>query len=262
MTGKKILTSDCKKYDLKFRFYIRDGLGRDIYYKLGVYQEDYISSFLLKETGINSDDLVIDIGANIGWYSLVLSSKNRPTVLAFEPDKLNYSLLKENTELNARTNIRPFNLALGNEKGKMTLFLYKKYNLGRHSFIKQKNSMSSEEVEVTVLDKFLDELGLGRKKIKLIKIDIEGFEYIAMQGATSALRRTEYLITEFTPNLMKEINQEPMDYINLVRNLGFNISVISPSGLSIPDFEDLISKGQQVNLFCTNQRIHQSENGQ
>lgn len=120
--------------------------------------------------------------------------------------------------------------------------------------------MSSEEVEVTVLDKFLDEQGLAGKKIKLIKIDIEGFEYAAMQGAESALGRTEYLLTEFTPNLMKEIRQDPMDYIKLIKNSGFEVSVISPEGLSVPDFDEIIHTGRQVNLYCTNQRLQQLSN--
>jgi Methyltransferase FkbM domain len=125
--------------------------------------------------------------------------------------------------------------------------------MGRHSFIQQKNSTSSEEVEVTVLDRFLDEQGFSGKKIKLIKIDIEGFEYMAMQGASVALGRTEYLITEFTPNLMKEISQDPMDYISLIQKSGFHVSVISAEGLSVPDFEEIINNGRQVNLFCSRQ---------
>src|SRR5271154_5611427 len=80
-TNKKTLVAYCEKYDMKFRFHIKDGGGRDIYYKKGFYSEDYITSFLLEKIGINDSDLIIDIGGNIGWYSIVLSHKSKPTVL-------------------------------------------------------------------------------------------------------------------------------------------------------------------------------------
>ncbi|MGH8579179.1 MAG: hypothetical protein ACREVK_03315, partial [Gammaproteobacteria bacterium] len=68
---KKFLVAACPKYGLKFKFFIRDGVGRDIYYKYGVYCEDFITDYLLKRLDLRDEDLVIDIGSNIGWYSLV-----------------------------------------------------------------------------------------------------------------------------------------------------------------------------------------------
>ncbi len=249
-TNKKTLEAYSEKYNLKFRFHIKDGLGKDIYYKKGVYAEDHITSFLLEKIGIRDDDLIIDIGGNIGWYSLVLSYKNKPLVLAFEPDIFNFSLLKKNVALNKKDNIRIFNVALSDTPGKMTLYLYKKHNLGRHSFIRQRNSIGTAEVETIQLDNFLKDQGLTDKRIKLIKIDIEGYEYAAMSGALQSLARTDYLMTEFSPGMMKEIHQDPMEYINYIKSFGFTLMVISEEGLSEPDFDSIISKNIQVNLFC------------
>jgi FkbM family methyltransferase len=249
-TNKKTLVAYSEKYNLKFRFHIKDGLGKDIYYKKGVYAEDHITSFLLENIGIEDDDLIIDIGGNIGWYSLVLSYKNKPTVLAFEPDIFNFSLLKNNVALNKKDNIRIFNLALSDAPGKMTLYLYKKHNLGRHSFIRQRNSIGTAEVETIQLDSFLYDQGLADSKIKLIKIDIEGYEFAAMSGAGKSLARTEYLMTEFSPGMMKVINQNPMDYIDHIKSFGFTPWLINEKGLSKPDFDEIISNNIQVNLFC------------
>jgi FkbM family methyltransferase len=250
-TNKKTLVADCEKYNLKFRFHIKDGIGKDIYYKQGVYAEDYITSYLLEKTGIKDEDLIIDIGANIGWYSLVLSYKKNPLVLAFEPDGFNFSLLKDNVAMNSRNNIRLFNLGVSDTPGKMTLYIYKKYNLGRHSFIRQHNSVGTEVVETVQLDQFLNEKGLAGIRVKLIKIDIEGYELAAMSGARQALARTDYLLTEFSPGMMKKISHHPMDYINLIRSVGFIPRVIGAEGLSEPDFEEIIRKDLQVNLFCS-----------
>jgi FkbM family methyltransferase len=250
-TNKKTLVAYSEKYNLKFRFHIKDGLGKDIYYKKGVYAEDHITSFLLETIGIKDDDLIIDIGGNIGWYSLVLSYKDRPLVLTFEPDIYNFSLLKNNVALNKKDNIHIFNLALSDTSGKMTLYLYKKHNLGRHSFIRQRNSIGTAEVNTIQLDSFLEEQGIADRKIKLIKIDIEGYEFAAMSGAKKSLAHTEYLVTEFSPGMMKEIKLNPMDYINYLKSFGFKPRVISEAGLTDSDFDEIIRNNTQVNLFCS-----------
>lgn len=249
-TNEKTLVAYSEKYDMKFRFHIKDGGGRDIYYKKGVYSEDYITSFLLETIGINDDDFIIDIGGNIGWYSLVLSHKSNPTVFTFEPDSFNYSLLTNNVALNKKNNIHVFNLGLSDKPGKMTLHLYKKYNQGRHSFIRQRNSVGTAEVETVQLDDFLKENGFAERKIKLIKIDIEGFEFAAMSGASRSLAQTDYLMTEFSPGMMTEINHSPAAYINLIKSFGFTPWLINERGLSEPDFDEIIRTDTQVNLFC------------
>jgi FkbM family methyltransferase len=250
-TRKKFLVADVKKYGLKFKFHIPDGIGRDIYYKHGVYSEDYITSFLLEKLNIKDTDLIIDIGANIGWYSLVLSSKNSPEVISFEPTPVTYSLLKENIELNGKKNVHAYNVAVSDKAEKLTLHLYKDYNPGRNSFIKQKNSISTSEVDTIRLDSFLKEKRMDERTVKLIKIDIEGYEYTAMSGALECLSKTEYIVSEFSPELMKQINQDPMKYINLLKNSGFMLHIIGPKGLTVPDFEQIIRTNTQVNLFCS-----------
>lgn len=249
-TTRRVLTAYCEKYDLRFRFSINDGLGRDIYYKWGVYSEDYITTFLLNEINLQDDDFIIDIGANMGWYPLVFSCRHTATIFAFEPDQLNFSLLKQNIALNKKENIHLFNVAVSNKEEMQTFYLYKSYNTGRHSFIQQKNSVKSVQVPTVRLDDFLKQKNMGHKNIKLIKIDIEGFEYSAMQGAVESLNRCAYLLTEFTPGMMKQINQDPMDYIRLIRNAGFTTYEITAAGLSEPDFDEIIRNDIQVNLFC------------
>ena len=250
-TNKQFLTAYCEKYDLKFRFFIKDGVGKDIYYKFGVYSEDHITSYLLNTIGIHKDDFIVDIGANIGWHSLTLSSKETPTVFSFEPDPFNFNLLRQNKEINNKTNVRLFNVALSNENGTKTLYLYRDHNLGRHSLIQQQKSVKSTEVTTVRLDTLLEREGMSNRRIKLIKIDVEGFEYTAMLGATEALKRCDYLLTEFTPDMMRKINQEPMDYINLLKDVGFNIQLIDHNGLHKPDFDTIINNNQQANFFCS-----------
>ena len=246
---EKFLVADCHKYGLKFKFFIRDGVGRDIYYKYGVYCEDFITDHLLKSLDLKDGELVIDIGSNIGWYSLVLSSQAQPTVFSFEPDPLNFSLLKDNIQLNGRHNIQGFNLALDKEESVKTLHLYKSYNLGRHSFIPHEKSTRSVEVRTVMLDKFLQELGHEGESVKFLKIDIEGYEYPALLGAEQTLKNTSVVLSEFSPSAMKKIGQDPMDLVYYLQGLGFTPAHFEASGLSRCDFASMIRSQRAFNLL-------------
>ncbi|MGQ0657566.1 MAG: FkbM family methyltransferase [Chromatiales bacterium] len=246
---KKFLVADCPKYGLQFKFFIRDGVGRDIYYKHGVYAEDFITDYLLHSLDLRDHDLLIDIGSNIGWYSLVLSAQARPTVLSFEPDPLNFSLLEHNIRLNRRQNIQAFNLGLDQEESVKTLHLYKSYNLGRHSFIPHERSTGCVEVKTVVLDKFLQKLGLEREPVKFLKIDIEGYEYPALLGAERTLQNTSVVLSEFSPAAMKTIEQDPMDLVRYLQNLGFAPAHFEQSGLSPCDFPSMIRSHNVFNLL-------------
>ncbi|MGH8602453.1 MAG: FkbM family methyltransferase, partial [Gammaproteobacteria bacterium] len=193
--------------------------------------------------------LVIDIGSNIGWYSLVLSSQARPMVLSFEPDPLNFSLLEHNIQINGRQNIWSFNLAVDKEESVKTLYLYKSYNLGRHSFIPHEKSTGSVEVKTVVLDTFLQALGFGGKPVKFLKIDIEGYEYPALLGAEKTLQNTSVVLSEFSPSAMKTIEQDPMALVRYLQNLGFTPAHFEQSGLSACDFPSMIRSQNVFNLL-------------
>ena len=246
---RKYLVANCKPYDIKVKFAIADGLGRDIYYKYGVYSEDYITRFLLNDFHLEKGDLVVDIGANIGWYSLVLGHNTQADILAFEPDPSNFSLLQDNLKINNCDNVKAYNKAIGDAEGVLSLFLYKSYNTGRHSFIKQKNSVGTVDVPVINLDHFLTAEGMQHRPIKLLKIDIEGYEYTALRNAVLSLQQTQNIITEFSPDLMKAAGQSPASYIELLKNAGFNLWEIDNAGLHVPDFDAVINENKQINIW-------------
>ena len=243
---KKFLIADADKYGLKFKFSIRDGIGTDIYYKWGVYSEDYITQYILNEIGIHDGDLILDIGANIGWYSLVLSYSAKPQVFAFEPEPNNFKLLSENVAMNHRDNITVVNAAVDNKEGIMQLHLYKDYNQGRHSFIKHEKSKVTVDVKTIVLDKFLRENGVSEKKIKFLKIDIEGYEFTALRGASHALTLTENVLSEFSPGIMEQINEDAMKYVEYMNGFGFRAFEMSPAGLHPADFNKLVQNKEGV----------------
>ncbi len=144
--------------------------------------------FMKKDYGVVDDNsTIIDIGANIGVYSLFAASAKNTVVYAFEPDPSNFELLVKNVRLNKlEKRIIPFNLAVGSEKGKRTLYLGE---APFHSFCPVSESpfnalypshsggakQNSIEVACVSLKDIFDKNKISHCDI--LKIDCEGAEY-------------------------------------------------------------------------------------
>jgi len=222
---RKFLIAKEDKFGSLFKFKVEDVVGRHIY-KRGEYERD-LSHYLSKNIDFEDDDIALDIGANIGWYSILLNKLMPDTgrIYAFEPDPLNYELLSENIRLNNVKNVLAVNNALSNKKEIKKLYQYSNKNLGRHSLL-YINEGDSVEVEALVLDQFLEDNGIDFTKVKFAKIDIEGYEYFALSGATKVLDHIKCLISEFVPEHMQRGGIEPNLIINLMQNKGFSPNVI------------------------------------
>jgi len=126
---------------------------------------------------IKQNDIVVDIGANIGYYTLLFSKLvgKEGMVFAFEPAFRNYSLLKKNVELNSLKNVKIEKKAISNVNGKtklhQSIWEGKKY-LGNY-WLGQPLDKEGEEIEMINLDTYFQNF---TKKINFIKIDIEGSE--------------------------------------------------------------------------------------
>lgn len=228
-----------------FAFIPKDAVGRTIY-KKGNYEPE-LSNFILHTINYSHDDIVIDVGANIGWYSILLAKLDAAPgqIYAFEPDTLNYNLLQRNIILNKSENITAIQAALSNHAGKSTLYKYNDNNLGRHSLLPI-NSQNKIEINTTTLDDFAKEYSLLHKKIKLVKIDVEGFEYFVLNGGKALLKNTEILIHEFSPNLMAQGNV-PLDLlINELQSLEMKPFVIAGKSLQVVNKLEQVAEGQNI----------------
>ncbi len=156
------------------------GVERAIYLN-GSYELGTLHVF---ETFLNEGDTFIDVGANIGLMSLLASTRvgGKGLVYSFEPSPETFSILTRNVEINGRENVRPFNLGLGSESGTSRLYRNMEYGRGSASLVKKETQEESEGVEITCST--LDELVAthGVSKVKLIKIDVEGWELEVIKG--------------------------------------------------------------------------------
>lgn len=154
-------------------------------------------SFILKEVFLENAYLfnpkwvkggvVIDIGANIGSFSIIAASSARK-VFAYEPEPHNFSLLKKNIALNELENkITAFNLAIG-KPGETRI-----NNASGHSQI---NQVAGDIVKVIGLDQVFTNNSI--KNCRLLKLDCEGAEYEAIDNTSDgSLTKIDRILGEF-----------------------------------------------------------------
>jgi FkbM family methyltransferase len=177
-------------------------------------------------------EIFIDIGANVGSYSLVASSLVGRTgrVYAFEPAGNVFERLTENIAMNGLKNIIAEKKAILDKNGSVDIYLSRHDNLGMSSiFHHSSESGVSERVETISLDDYAEMKGLQR--ISLIKIDIEGAEMLALRG----MRK---VIEKFRPRILIELKEETVagseyqvkDIIDFLINAAYEIFIINEQG--------------------------------
>ena len=133
----------------------------------------------------------IDIGAHVGRYSILLS-KNFEKIIAIEPDPYNFSYLVKHIYINKLENkILPINVALADKISFMKLYLSEKGE-GKHSLFVPKGKYTF--VLTLPLDFIIEKLEILPEDISLIKIDVEGAEYIVLKGMEKILREGNPII--------------------------------------------------------------------
>ncbi|MWB94525.1 FkbM family methyltransferase [Flavobacterium sp. GA093] len=168
------------------------GIVANIYFKLFDYED---SMFLIHH--LKPQDLFVDIGANVGHYSLLAASVCKANVIAFEPIPTTFSKLEKNLNLNNLSQkVKIFNIGIGAENSVL-------------NFTKTKDVMNSVALDyetdvVSVEVKKLDDI-LVKENPTFLKIDVEGYEYFVLQGAMNVLKSKslKYIIIELNFSTLK-----------------------------------------------------------
>jgi len=131
-----------------------------------------IEEYNSKNFNIRDDDVIIDIGAHIGLFSIYASQFcHTGKILAFEPIKENYDVLLENIRLNRLSNISAFNFAVSDKNSSLKIYLNQLDNAAHTIYGIGENFV---EIDSTTLKEIIDS---KCDKVDLIKIDCEGAEY-------------------------------------------------------------------------------------
>jgi FkbM family methyltransferase len=137
---------------------------------------------------LNSHDIVVDIGANVGLYSCLAAIQGKH-VVAFEPSRRNLRFLSWNLWHNHLTKTEVYPIGLGSQPGLIPIYGFG----GTASFVRgwgRASVRSAELVPVSTLDILLS--GRFRDRPILIKMDVEGSELNILQGATETLQRSPH----------------------------------------------------------------------
>jgi len=173
---------------------------------------------------IQSSSTFFDVGANIGYYSLLAKSLNPSIdVFSFEPSKGPNFFLRQNIKLNHFDSIHIIEKAVGSEPGaiefyeeKNPKYAYQKYHasgIGNTANTWGINNFLKYQVELTTLDHISNEFEL--KQLDLIKIDTEGTENFVFQGAKETIERFKpIIICEVLPNKIEKEIQSIIDQLN------------------------------------------------
>ena len=153
---------------------------------------------------IQEGDTVIDLGANIGYYTLIFAKLVGESghVFAFEPEPSNFELLSKNIKENKHENTTLIQKAVSNKNGKINLYVSKR-NFASHRIFDAGDKRESIEIDVITLDEYFKQI---KNTIKFIKMDVEGAEGATLLGASKIIENSKDIIImmEYFPKFIKK----------------------------------------------------------
>jgi FkbM family methyltransferase len=190
------------------RAYLRKNIPDDVW----VFESIFYANNYLRRLKLRKDDVVLDVGANIGLFTLSIYDKVKQ-VIAIEPEPENFDLLKHTIIQNKIYNVIPINKAVGESKG----FVSFSKTGATASAIDSKSG-----IELDTLDNILNDLGSDPT---VVKMDIEGYEGKALRGFSKVKSVREIIMEVHSKSLQKEV-------IDILSSYGFKTEILHDSFIS------------------------------
>jgi FkbM family methyltransferase len=195
---------------------------------------------------------VVDVGANMGYFSLLLAERIGPNGLlwAFEPEPRNFQLLEWNLDVNGFTQrSKALRVAALDRRGEVRLW-QNPVNLGGHSVLTGDSPDVPGQVltvDAAPLDDFID------AAIDVMKIDAEGSEPLIWDGMRRIIDRSPRLrvLLEFDPTQIRGKGRDPRAFLRRIREDGFEIKRIRFNATLAPCTDDELAAGQLVMLHLS-----------
>ena len=239
----------CVQYDWNLLIGVPSGDWRlAAYLSLGGHFE-YGTEILYRKV-IRSDMVVVDIGSNVGIYTLH-ALKAGAEVYAFEPTPETFNILRHNVALNGfeySPKVHLYNSAVS-DREEITEFAVVSNSCGHNSMFRENKDDKIIRVPTVRLDDTLDGI-----KIDCFKVDVEGAEMLVLNGMESLLKNNASVVgfVEFAPGNLRRSGIEPRDLYDRLNQMGFRdirlIDETSGETYAIHDYKD-ICDAISVNLY-------------
>lgn len=167
---------------------------------------------------------MIDIGANIGWYSMMVAKLNKNAqVHAFEPIPKTYNGFARNVFINGLTNVTGNNFGLGERSERLSFFYY---SSGTGNASLRNLAGNPDTVQIDCEMRTLDEYAatkLSSCPVDFIKCDVEGAELFTLRGGLNTIKKSmPIILIELLRKWSRPFGYHPNDVVKLLRELGYS----------------------------------------
>jgi FkbM family methyltransferase len=190
---------------------------------------------------------VLDVGANIGIYTEFLAALVGPSgrVIAFEPEPRNVERLRAAT--GGRRQVTVVHAGVGPRSGTLRLFVADDLNVDHRTYETDDPDRRVIEVPAVALDDYLKNQG-GR--VDVVKMDIQGAEIGALQGARRLLERPDAptLLLEYWPHGLRAAGVAPESLLTLLAEAGYRVQTVDDGPLPPSTSDD---PSEYTNIVAT-----------
>ena len=230
--AKKLLIENCKTNEIVVNGY-KMLLDESDIMQMSLFDYEPVETEIVRNN-VRKNDVVVDVGANIGYYTLLMA-KNKAFVHSYEPEPKNFDLLQKNVILNNfSSNVQLYNKAVSDYIGH-SKFILSDHSTGQHKL--EFNRFGTKSINVDVVK-------IELEKIDFAKIDVEGQEYNVLKGMKNLPNK---MLIEFNSINLKESGTNYNDFLNFLNK--YTIKEISDKGLIEPDYDRLINNKMATNLY-------------
>ena len=207
---------------------------------------------------LKQDMVCIDLGSNIGYYAVIESNMigKSGKIFAIEPSPINFPILKLNLENQKKNNFSVYNIAIGDKNEDMEFIISSKSNWSKIRMNNEKINPEDKIIKIPVktLDSFVQENDI--KKIDILRMDVEGFEYNIILGANKILEK-------FKPKIFVEIHkmylgkEKTYKIFSDLKNKGYEIKYYIPRIYDSP----IIGELKDIEKITINDILNKLNNG-
>jgi FkbM family methyltransferase len=218
-------------------------------------------NFYTNKTHLKNEDLyILDIGANIGWYSFYLG-KYGYNIMSFEPTERNFYILKKNYCLNRDINITIINKGLYTSEEVCDYYEHIGNKGNGMVICHQRNDIpiylkkTKTQIILTKLSNFIP--FLSEKNVTFIKIDIEGAEEAAILSGIELISKyhVPFILMEYYPNHLRMHDVNNTKFLQIFENNGYKISKSSFLDKNFVSIKDLEKVENYINLYIIYTKI-------